>query len=73
MEHDHFIDAVQELWIEGPLQFLFNVLPHFLHRARFAIALEAQGCLLFDSATAHVGSHDQNDVLEVDRPTVAVS
>ena len=43
MEHQRLIYAVQELGVEHPLQLLLDVLPHFLHGARFAIALEAKG------------------------------
>src|SRR5919198_1523820 len=72
MEHHDFIDAVQELRVEGALQFLADVLPHFIQGTRFAIALEAEGRLLFDGAATHIGGHDQNDVLEVDGAAVAV-
>ena len=70
-EHDGLVDTVQEFRADG----LFQHIHHFLFGFLYDLLLIATVELLhlaLDIAAAHVGGHDDNRILEVDRTSFIV-
>ena len=72
LEEDDFVEAVEELGVEGLLHFLLDQLFDLVADEVFAVALEAEALLLHQVARADVRGHDEDDVLEVDGVAEAV-
>jgi hypothetical protein len=71
VEHDHLVDAVQELGAEVPLQGFVDLLLHALVRDRLARLGEPDRGLA-EVRRAEVRGHDEHGVLEVHRSALSV-
>ena len=71
MEHDDFVDAVEELWSEVTLERLVDLVAHALVGQRFVVFAEANVGLA-QILRAQVGCHDQHRVAEVGAATLCV-
>ena len=72
LEEDDLVEAVEELGVEGLLDFVLDQLLDLLADQVVAIALEAEALLLHQVPRADVGGHDEDGVLEVDGVAEAV-
>ena len=66
VEHDHVIEAVQELRPEDPLDPLIDAALHAVVTGVGVRCLEAEGGLVLDRFGTSVGRHDDDRVAEVD-------
>src|ERR1035441_6823025 len=60
LEEDHLVDAVEELGIEGLLDFLLDQFLDLLRDKILAIALKAESLLLHQVARADIRGHDDD-------------
>ena len=73
VEHDHVVEAVQELRVEDVLHLLLHLLRDPLEvLRRVSPRREAELLALRDVPRADVRRHDHDRVLEVDHPAVVV-
>src|SRR6185312_11072783 len=67
VKDDYFVQTVQELWIEGPLDFRLHHVLNLLRNKLFLVYLEAKALALHQVTRADVGRHDDAHVLEINR------
>src|SRR4029077_1475758 len=71
-EQDDFVQTVQELRVEGTLDFVSHQILDLFRDHVFFARLESQAFALLQVTRANVRGHDDNGVLEVHRVAEAV-
>src|SRR6266511_4060050 len=74
MEHDDFVDTIQELGPKGPLELLLETPLNLLVFAHLSRGAESEriASLLVGADRSYVRRHDDDRIAEVDRAAVAI-
>ena len=73
LEHHNLVNTVQELGLEMHLQHLHHIATCALHHiCRESLAIERRREVLLDNLRAHIRSHNDNGIAEINRATLIV-